>query len=67
MRSHYKRVTKKVRSLAYNALERDDMNDIEGASEAFDRFMKNEMPKPEIIKWAERELEYQSLQDCEEE
>ena len=58
-RSH----TKTLRRLAYRSLERDSLNDVEGADQAFDKFLYHEMNRKDLFAWASRENEWMSLQD----
>jgi len=58
------RNNKKTRiSYAYNALERDSMNDLEGANEAFDSFLGRSMPREQELHWADREREWRQLHE----
>ncbi len=52
---------KKVSKLAYKALERDFLNDLEGANEALEKFLDDKMTLKDAKYWAQREEEFTQL------
>lgn len=50
-------------SSAYRAIERDSLNNVEGADEAMIRFLKNEMNMVEMKWWSDKEQEWLSLNE----
>lgn len=49
------------RVYAYYALERDYLNGVPGANAAFDKFLKGDMPRDEMIEWAHQEQKFRIL------
>lgn len=49
--------------LAYRALERDSMNNVEGADEAMGRYLNNNMDLVELKWWADKEREWNNLKE----
>lgn len=56
-------IQQQLSSSAYRAIERDSLNNVEGADEAMIRFLKNEMNMVEMKWWSDKEQEWLSLNE----